>query len=54
MWWLNDIEFKYISDKKIIKLNGPSLKKWTGSKKKNERKKEKLKYNIKKEKKKGC
>ena len=35
LWWLNDIEIKYISDKKIIKflwkkvikLNGTSLKK---------------------------
>ena len=34
LWWLNDIEIKYISDKKItkflkkiIKLNGPSFKK---------------------------
>jgi len=35
LWWLNNIEIKYISDKRIIKLNGTSLKKiiWNGSKK---------------------
>jgi len=49
LWWLNDIEIKYISDKKIIKfiwkkvikLNGTVQKKLNG-------KKNILKYNIKK------
>ena len=49
LWWLNDIEIKYISDKKIIKfpwkkiikINGISLKKikWNGSKNKIKEKK---------------